>query len=121
MFTTKNLIVLIGKQALITAMAVVSSLILVLILTHQISNVSNAVVKERQLSDRLSKRTELLSAVSRDIAMVGTNDALFERPFISADNILEYILALENLAFRDRKSTRLNSSHYGLSRMPSSA
>jgi DNA-binding transcriptional LysR family regulator len=49
-----------------------------------------------------------------------------ERLFMSQSAVSERIAALEHsvgvsLLFRDRKSTRLNSSHVLVSRMPSSA
>ena len=55
----------------------------------------------------------------RDVLLSGGDPLLFN------DEKLEYLLsrlrAIQHVEFLDRKSTRLNSSHYALSRMPSSA
>ena len=41
--------------------------------------------------------------------------------FLDASLLLPFPYLIVGLSYVDRKSTRLNSSHYGLSRMPSSA
>lgn len=110
MFSTKNLTVLIGKQASIALAVLVCSIIAVFFLSQQIDKVSKAAVQNRQLADKLSKRTELFSVLAHDVAILGTNDAILERAFPPADNILEFILVLENTAFKNGVT---QSFHFG--------
>lgn len=109
MFTTKNLIILIGKQSLIAIVVAALSFFAILFLSRQIEQVSNAIAQNNQLSEKLEKRTELFSVLARNIAMVGTNDAIIEESFIPADNILPFILTLENTAL---KNSATESFHF---------
>lgn len=110
MFTKKNLIVFIGKQSIIAFVAIACAVASVVFLSGEIDKIANTVIKNRQLADKLSKRTELFSVLAHDAAVVGTNDALFEHAFLPADNILEFILALENTA---SKNGATQSFHFG--------
>lgn len=101
MFTTRNLIVLIGRHAIIAAVAVAIAAVASYLLTREIARVSDAVVQNRHLATTLEKRTELFSTLARDAQVVGTNDIVIERAFISSDNILEFISSLESLALKN--------------------
>ena len=48
-------------------------------------------------------------------------DALVQKGYNPVNQIVGYILSEDPTYITDRKSTRLNSSHYQQSRMPSSA
>ena len=93
---------LFGKHAIIAIIAISIASISVLLLSNEITRVSDTVVKNRQLVGKLEKRTELFSVISRDVALVGTNEDILERAFIPADNILEFVSALENLAAQNK-------------------
>ncbi|MBI5401164.1 MAG: hypothetical protein HZB12_03575 [Candidatus Yonathbacteria bacterium] len=101
MFTTRNLLMLIGRHAAIALGAVAVAVIAVYFLAREIAHVSDGVVQNRHLVATLEKRTELFSTLARDAQIVGTNDTLVEHAFISSDNILEFISALESLALKN--------------------
>ncbi|MEK7459983.1 MAG: hypothetical protein AAB628_00300 [Patescibacteria group bacterium] len=101
MFTTKNLLILIGRHALIAISAVVVTLIVTWILSQQIIRLSDDVLKNRHLASALEKRTEIFTAIKRDTDFIGTNDALIERAFIPSDNILDFVATLESLALKN--------------------
>lgn len=101
MFTTKNLLMQIGRQALIAGIAIVISLIVTILLSRQIARLSSDTQKNRLLARALEKRTDLFTAIKRDSALIGTNDILIEQAFIPSDNILEFVAALESLSLRN--------------------
>lgn len=101
MFTTKNLLILVGRHAAIAIGSVIVSLVVVGFLSQQITKLSDDVLKNRKLASALEKRTEIFASVKRDTELVGTNDTLIERAFIPSSNILEFVAALESLALKN--------------------
>lgn len=101
MFTTKNLLLLIGRHTFIAITAITVSLIITWFLSQQIIRISDDALKNRQLSATLEKRTETFALIKRDTDFIGTNDILIERAFIPSDNILDFITTLENLALKN--------------------
>lgn len=101
MFTTKNLLMLIGRHALIAILAVVVAMTVAGLLSQQITRLSDDVQKNRRLASALEKRTELFGVLKRDTELVGTNDMLIERAFIPSDNILDFVTTLEGLALKN--------------------
>lgn len=101
MFTTKNLLMLIGRHALIAFSAVVVSLIATSILSQQITRLSNDTQKNRLLASTLEKRTELFTTIRRDSEIIGTDDTLIEQAFIPSDNILDFVSALESISLKN--------------------
>lgn len=101
MFTTKNLLMLIGRQAIIAGIAIIISLIVTGLLSRQIAHLSSDTQKNRLLASALEKRTDLFTAIKRDSDLIGANDILIEQAFIPSDNILEFVAALESLALKN--------------------
>lgn len=98
MFTTRNLLVLVGKNLAISASAIALASIAIVMLKTQIANMSASVVQNRHLATALEKRTELFAALKRDAEIVGTGDKAIEQAFPPADNILPFVAALESIA-----------------------
>lgn len=101
MFTTKNLLMLIGRNAIIAILAVVLALIVAGILSQQITHLSNDAQKNHLLASALEKRTELFTTIKRDTEIVGANDTLIEQAFIPSNNILEFVATLEALSLKN--------------------
>jgi len=101
MFTTKNLLILIGRHAIITILAIITAASSVWILSQQITRLSEDVQKNRSLASMLEKRMELFASVKRDTELVGTNDVLIERAFVPLNNILDFVAMLEGLALKN--------------------
>lgn len=101
MFTTKNLLKLIGRHALVAVAVVAVSLVVTWVLSIQIARISDDVLKNRNLASALEKRTEVFAVVKHDTEIIGTNDVLIERAFIPSDNILEFVATLESLALKN--------------------
>lgn len=101
MFTTKNLLMLIGRHAAIALGAVGIAIAASYFLMREIARISDTVVQNRHLATTLEKRTELFSTLARDAQVVGTNDTLIDRAFISSDNILGFISTFESIALKN--------------------
>lgn len=110
MFTTKNLLLLIGRHLLIALGAVFVASLAVWFLSSEIERISDDAVKNRQLASTLEKRTELLATLKRDAAIVGENDTLIKQAFVPADNILGFVSVLKKLALRNAV---MQTFHFG--------
>ena len=101
MFTTRNLLMLIGRHAAVALAAIGVAVLASYFLASEITRISSAVIQNRHLATQLEKRTELFSTIARDVQIVGKSDALIESAFISSDSIFEFISALESLALKN--------------------
>lgn len=101
MFTKRNLFVLFGKHAIVAISAIGIAILSVWFISREIASVSDTVVKNRQLAEKLGHRTMLFSVLARDADIVGANDAVIERAFQPAENLPEFIVVLDNLASKN--------------------
>lgn len=102
MFTQKKLFVLIGRNVIIALSAVFLTGIFVFFISKQIQNVSNAVALNHRLEAALAKRIGLFETIKHDLQTVGLNDTKIEGAFISSDNILGFVNALDDLAAKNK-------------------
>lgn len=98
MFTVKNLLLLIGRNAIISLMAVSITAIAIVFLSNELDRVSDSVALNRHLKAALEKRIGLFEILKRDAQIIGTNDIRMENAFPPSDNILGFINTLDNLA-----------------------
>lgn len=101
MFTTKNLLMLIGRHAAVALAAVGVATVASYFLAREITRISNTVIQNRHLATSLERRTELFSTIARDIEILGKNDTLIENAFVPSDSIFEFISALESIALKN--------------------
>jgi hypothetical protein len=101
MFTRKNLLLLIGRNALIALGVVAISFTAIVFLSKEIERVSDNVVKNRNLANMLEKRTTLFSLLKKDALIVGNGDTIITNAFIPSNNILEFIASLESIALKN--------------------
>lgn len=92
---------LIARHAVIAFGAILVAMLISYFLAKEITKISNTVVQNRHLATTLEKRTEVFSTLARDTQIIGNNDTIVDNAFISSDNILEFISALESLAFKN--------------------
>lgn len=101
MFTTKNLLLLIGRHALIAFGAGLIAVFAVSFLGGQIQHITTSIIQNHKLVNTLEKRTELFSILKRDTEIIGTSDTLMSNAFVPSDNILDFVSALESLATKN--------------------
>lgn len=101
MFTTKNLLMLVGRHTLIAVGVVGIALVVCLFLAQQITHLSDTVVKNRTLAVLLGSRTELFSLLKQNAAIVGSNDIAINNAFVPSDNILDFIASLESTGLKN--------------------
>lgn len=101
MFTSKNLAIFIGKQFAVAFIVVGIAFGAVLWLSGQISTIAGGIQKNLQLVQKLQNRTETFSIIAHDVAAVGSSATVIENAFPPADNILQFILALDNMALKN--------------------
>jgi len=98
MFTLKNLLILIGRNLLITLAIFFVTIISIIFLSKEMSRMSDSVALNHKLEAELKNRTELLNVLGHDTQIVGTNDTLIENAFVPSDNIINFVNTLDNLA-----------------------
>ena len=101
MFTAKKLLLLVGRHFAVALLAVIVSGLIIFFLAGKIQQISNSIALSHRLAASLDKRTALLSVLQRDSQIVGTNDVLIEKAFMSEDNIFEFVSTLERIALKN--------------------
>lgn len=100
MFTTRNLLRLIGHHVLIAIGWMTMSVAVVLFLSHEIKSIATASYQSHSLANTLGKRADLLTTLKYDSEVVGDDDVAIEQAFPSSDNILGFIETLEKLGIK---------------------
>lgn len=98
MFTLKNFLILIGKNALISLVVVFISITGIIFLSKEIGRISDSVALNHRLEKELIKRTTFLESLKNDIQIVGANDIKIDNAFVPSDNISGFVNALDGLA-----------------------
>lgn len=101
MLTKKNLSLLIGKHLLITAGVILCAVIITMFLSHEITKVSDSVIKNKKLANILTERTSLLEKIKKDMAIVGRNDIAIDNAFIPSNNITDFLSILDSMALKN--------------------
>lgn len=97
MFTTKNLLLLITKHALIALSVILACLIVIVYFSREIEDVTDAVTQNRKLAATLSERTTHITQLTKDAQVIGDNAERIQASFVPSDNVTEFIAALESL------------------------
>ncbi len=97
MFTTKNLIILIIRNAIISIIVIFVSVLFIMILNTKISKITDRVAKSHQLENELKKRTELISVINNDAELIGENYKRIVQSFIPSNDINNFMNALDDL------------------------
>ncbi len=98
MFTIKNLLILIGRNALISLIVISITILAVFFIEKEIEHITDSIVLNHKLEAELKNRTESFSVVNHDAQIIGGNGTLINNAFVPSNNISEFINALDNLA-----------------------
>ncbi len=97
MINSKNLLILIVQNLVISLIAVSLSVVSILILKGQIEKITDAIVLNHKLENELKKRTELLSVIDNGAKIIGGNNYLINNAYLPSDNISPFINKLDSL------------------------
>lgn len=111
MFTSKNLFFLLIWQVFFALLAIAIALVAIFFLSQAIEKTTTQVSEARRATSSLEKRTELFSKLRQDVEIVGTNNMLIEKAFLSSGNILEFTDAIDNLSL---KNSFIPGAHFGI-------
>ncbi len=101
MFTIKNLLIVIVKNAIIALIFVSISTTAIFFINSKIGIISDSISLKHKLESELKQRTELLSTLEKDAQTVGQNDILIGNAFIPSNNISEFTNSLDKLASKN--------------------
>lgn len=102
MFTTKNLLILIIRNALISLIFVAISVGIIFFVNNKIERITNTIVLNHKLEAKLKQWTEFSAKLESDTQIIGKNDALISKAFIPLNNISEFTNVLDNLATNNK-------------------
>lgn len=111
MFQQKQLTLTIIKKLSRALVALVIAVLIVVFLSGQIDKIGSGIQKKRTLSYILEKRTETIDNLRLSFTKVGDVDKRIKDALPTADNILDFVAALESLAASTslQQSTRFGS------------
>lgn len=94
----KKTISIILKHLLRAFIALAISSALIFIISRQISKIGNSLMENKKLSFIFEKRNETIKKLRQDFEMIGGNAQKMQNALPPADNILEFVGALESLS-----------------------
>ena len=98
MFTLKNILILIGRNALITLVVIFMTLIGITFLSKKIKNISDYATLKNQQELELKVGANIAQTYNEDMQIVGNNYGKIEEAFLPSDNILRFTNSLDSLA-----------------------
>lgn len=98
MFTTKKLLILILRNSLVSLFFVGLAIVAVFFIENEIENITDSVVLNHRLKAQLREKTELISVIGRDAEIIGENNVLINKAFVSSENISGFIDDLDKTA-----------------------
>ena len=101
MFTLKNILILIGRNALISLAVIFISLIGIFYLSKEINKISNTAVQKNLQSSNLKRATNISETYNNDKQIVGENYTNIENAFLPSDNISKFTNALDDLTSKN--------------------
>lgn len=101
MFNLKNLLILIGRNILISLIAVLVAFFSIVFIKNEIERITNTIILNHKLEASLKNRIELSSKIKQEVQIVGKNDILIENAFIPSNNISDFINILDSTASKN--------------------
>ncbi len=99
-FSRKKIFLIILKNFLKALIAAAISFAAVFFLREQILKAGNSIIEQQTLLFILEKRTDAISQIRGDFEIIGNADEMIKRAVPQAENILDFVAALENLGAR---------------------
>ena len=111
MFERKQLQKQLFSYLLRIAVAVLMGVIIIHIASGQITKISTSLAEKKRLSLLLQRKSETTRQLAQDLAVVGDNDKKILAALPPAQNILDFIGVLDNLAAKNsiKQTTKFNT------------
>lgn len=110
MFNRKQLTLVIAQKLMKAVVAAFIAILIVVFISSQIVKIGDTIQKKRTLSYILEKKSETIDNLRQSFNKIGDGDKRVKDALPTADNILDFVAALESLA----ASTSLQqSTHFG--------
>lgn len=97
MLNSKNLLMLIGRNVIITLMVAIVSITAIFFLKVEIEKITDKIILNRKLETELKKRTELINIIDTGAKIIGNNNYLINSAYIPSNNISPFINKLDDL------------------------
>lgn len=111
MIGKKRLFLIIVKRLSIALVVVLVSFSAIYFLKTRIEKIGNSLEENKRISFYLEKRNEMFAKLFADMKIVGGNDTAIENAIPSADNILNFVTALDDLATQNSQQHTVNFSN----------
>ncbi len=98
MTNKKRLFLIILKQLSVAVAIGAVAVVAVYFLRLRIEKIGDSLIEKKQLSFFLDKKSEVLANLKEDMKIVGDNDKKINDAILPADNILEFVAAVDNLS-----------------------
>lgn len=100
MFNKKQLILTILKSSVKAALVIAIAIVVILFSVRQIKKISASLEQKVTLNSIIEQKSETALKLKNDFEVVGDRDKKIEEALIPAENVLEFVGILENLATR---------------------
>lgn len=100
MFTSKNILILVVRNTIISLVVVLISLFSIFYIKNEIKSITDRVVTNNKLNSELKQRTELFSVIKQNAEIIGENENLIESAFIQSNDISLFTNTLDTLALK---------------------
>ena len=94
----KQVLRILARQAAIAFLAIILAAALAFFIGKEIVKISDSLSQKERLSKILALRIENIQQLKNSLALLGDNDQKIKNVYPPADNILDFVSALESLA-----------------------
>jgi hypothetical protein len=97
MFTLKNILILFGRNAIISIIVITACFLGILFLSKEIIKLSDIAAVNNNLEREIKEDANIYEIYSYNNKIVGTNYEKIEAAYAPSDNILDFVSELDNL------------------------
>ncbi len=98
MFTLKNILILIGRNAIIVIIVIILCLSGIIFFGKEITRMSDEAILNNNTNSISKRKANVSEVYNTDIQIIGTNDEKIKNAFAPSDNILGFINKLDELS-----------------------
>jgi hypothetical protein len=108
----KQVLIIVARHLGVAALAVILALIMVTLASRAIVKIGDSLYQKEKLSKLLSIRANNMQQLKKSLEQIGGNGEKMYKIYPPADNILEFVGALESLASQNSLKQTLSFSQF---------